>query len=65
MALIEGMFCPCCTPALLQAVAHGAPAAISRPMLWIGGIKLAAAMGLGTDVRTVQASAHVKAGGEA
>lgn len=57
MALIEGVFCPCCTPAVLQAVAHGAPAAISRPMLWIGGITLAVAMGLGTDLVTTQASA--------
>jgi hypothetical protein len=34
-------------------------------MLWIGGITLAAAMGLGTDIATVQASAPVKAGEEA
>jgi hypothetical protein len=65
MALIEGVLCPCCTPAVLQAVAHAAPAAMSRPMLWIGGITLAAAMGLGTDLATVQASAPVKAGEEA
>jgi hypothetical protein len=68
MALLESVFCPCCTPALVQAVVHGVPATMARPMLWIGGVALATALGLSTDQPTSAAASiddSAKAGGAA
>ncbi|HIK44874.1 MAG TPA: hypothetical protein IGR64_08285 [Leptolyngbyaceae cyanobacterium M65_K2018_010] len=45
MAMFEPLFCPCCTPALVHAVAQANLTSLSRQMLWLGTGAMAQALG--------------------
>ncbi|PSB23646.1 hypothetical protein [Stenomitos frigidus] len=52
MVPFEPLLCPCCTPALLQTLAHSDLTRIPQQMLWLGTGALSAVVNRSPEVRS-------------